>query len=136
MAGSAFIWSMTASTSLWVASADRCSWKDRMPTSSQSACFIATYFSLGPSSPTKTVPSPTGRPSALRRAARAASSISMRPASSAPSSSRALMVLLVTEVTLTGEHHDNVGLVGGVDDLLVPHRPARLDDRGDPGTGQ
>ena len=38
---------------------------------------------------------------------------------------------LVLEVAAVREHHADAGRVGGFDDLVVAHRAARLDDRGD-----
>src|ERR1019366_10348536 len=42
----------------------------------------------------------------------------------------------MTKVALAGEHHDDTRGVGGVDHFLVAHRPARLYDGGDTGTGE
>src|SRR2546423_1270833 len=42
----------------------------------------------------------------------------------------------VQEVTLAGEDHGDVELVGLCDVLLVPHRSAGLDDDGDAGFGR
>ena len=39
----------------------------------------------------------------------------------------------VPEVPAVGEHHRDPGGVGGLDDLVIAHRAARLDDRGDAG---
>src|ERR1019366_6424333 len=119
--------SITASISACDAVAGRCSAKDFMPISRHSSCFIDTYIALGPSSPTSTVPSPTERPMEARRATRSPNSIFISPATRLPSSSSALMMLLVAKVTLAGEHHDDMGGVGRVDYLLVAHGTARLD---------
>ena len=40
------------------------------------------------------------------------------------------------EVPFAGEHHREPELVGALDDLLVAHRAARLDDGGDAGRGR
>ena len=42
----------------------------------------------------------------------------------------------VAEVSFAGEHHHDLGRVRRVDDFLVAHRTARLDDRGDAGAGE
>ena len=39
-------------------------------------------------------------------------------------------VFLMAEVTLAGEHHWDAVLVASVNDFLVSHTAARLDDRG------
>ena len=45
------------------------------------------------------------------------------------------MIALVPEVTLAGEHHGQVGAVGGLDHLLVAQRAAGLDDGAGAGFG-
>ena len=41
-----------------------------------------------------------------------------------------LLHLLVAEMPGSGEHHGDAVFVGRLDDLVVAHRAARLDDRG------
>ena len=71
-----------------------------------------------------------GDPDVRRRRARRASS---RPRSSqGPGGSLPRRCIgLVPEVPALGEDHRDAGLVGGGDDLVVAHRAAGLDDRGD-----
>src|ERR1035437_4914919 len=99
-----------------------------MPTSAQSACFMATYRELGPSSPTKMVPNPTVTPALARRATRSATSARIRAARSSPSSRVAVIdVSSVPEVAFaTGHDHRDTGLVGRRDDLSVTNGASRL----------
>src|ERR1700722_270938 len=72
----------------------------------------------------------------MRRAQRSASSILIRWANRSPSSSCAVMTLLVAKVTLTGEHHHDSRGVRRVNDLLVANRTTRLHDGRDAGARQ
>src|SRR5207248_2094315 len=132
MRGSSLKRAMTSWSCCWVVSAARCSPKDAIPISAQSWCFSRTYDALAGSSPTRIVPRPGSTPCALRAATRSASSARTAAAVAAPSRIPAPMrpSLSVPEVALAREDHGDAPLVGGGDDLLVVHRPARLDDRG------
>src|SRR5271154_376996 len=130
---------MTASSSAWPTSAGRCSWTETMPTSAQSACFMATYRALAGSSPTRTVPRPGRIPAFFSSAVASATSARMRAATVSPFRSWAdttFLSLSVPEVALGGEHHGGALLVGGGHHIAVLHRPARLDHDGHPGGGQ
>ena len=50
--------------------------------------------------------------------------------------SGAVIRCLMAEVTFAGEYHWNAVLVASVDDFLVSHATARLDDRGNAGLGR
>src|SRR5664280_3055496 len=160
MAGSALKRATAAASSRWETSDGRCSWAETIPTSAQSACFMATYRALGPSSPTRMVPSPTVIPSPASLATRSVTSARILPARSSPSSKIAVIATLpvsarcraaslqsrspartttgsVPEVAFaTGHDHGDAGLVGGGGHLVVADRAAGLHDGGHPGIGQ
>src|SRR4051794_1559422 len=135
---------MTAMTSACDAVAGSSRWMLAMPTSAQSLCLPLTYARLPGSSPTSTVPSPGVTPCSASAATRCFSSSRIAAAVALPSrivavthrSFHALTAGSVEEVPDASEIEGDTGLVRGSDDVGVPDRTTRLDDRADAGFGE